>query len=442
MLFVIVLFSYTVQSQTYVTGTLDSAKNYSWIALYKLKGAKQLYVKNAAITNGEFSIEIPTNASIGMYRLAYGQQNGYFIDFIYNNENVKLKFNPENPSESVEFLISEENKIFQNYLYEFAVKQQKLDSFQLSFFKLKDEHERTISNNLYAISRSNFNEFQLLFEKETEGKLSNHFIESSNKYYAPKLIETPQEYLNSEKLHFFDFINFNDQELRNSTFINKKIVDYIFYLNGSDDAEVQNILYKNAVQEVLNKIDDIDLKSEVLTSLLYTFSQIENIVLIDFIIEDFYNKLPETYRSAAVINDIKEKVKLAIGKNAPDFSWEEEGESKNLHQLNKAATYVLVFWSTGCSHCIVEVPELYEYTKGKSDIHVVNVALEKDTLGFDIYSQQFEKWTNVLGLGKWQNPIAKNYNIVSTPTYFILDTNKKIIAKPEFLKDVKAFFEN
>jgi len=88
------------------------------------------------------------------------------------------------------------------------------------------------------------------------------------------------------------------------------------------------------------------------------------------------------------------------------------------------------------------VPELYEYTKGKSDIHVVNVALEKDTLGFDIYSQQFEKWTNVLGLGKWQNPIAKNYNIVSTPTYFILDTNKKIIAKPEFLKDVKAFFEN
>jgi len=121
MLFVIVLFSYTVQSQTYVTGTLDSAKNYSWIALYKLKGAKQLYVKNAAITNGEFSIEIPTNASIGMYRLAYGQQNGYFIDFIYNNENVKLKFNPENPSESVEFLISEENKIFQNYLYEFRL---------------------------------------------------------------------------------------------------------------------------------------------------------------------------------------------------------------------------------------------------------------------------------------------------------------------------------
>ena len=90
----------------------------------------------------------------------------------------------------------------------------------------------------------------------------------------------------------------------------------------------------------------------------------------------------------------------------------------------------------------MEVPQLYELTKDNPNVKVIAFAMEKDDLGFNYHTQKFENWTNILGLGKWDNPIAKNYNIVSTPTYFILDTNKRIIAKPEFFKDVKAFFEN
>ena len=142
-------------------------------------------------------------------------------------------------------------------------------------------------------------------------------------------------------------------------------------------------MYKNAVHEVLNKIENIDLKSEVLTSLLYTFSQIENLVLIDFIIEEFYNKLPETYKNGAVINDIKEKVKLAIGKVAPEITWEENGEPKKLSELEFAKNYIVVFWSTECSHCLVEMPQLYEYIKDKPNIYVVAFALEKDEIGFN-----------------------------------------------------------
>jgi hypothetical protein len=46
-----------------------------------------------------------------------------------------------------------------------------------------------------------------------------------------------------------------------------------------------------------------------------------------------------------------------------------------------------------------------------------------------------------LGLNKWQNKVSKTYQVFSTPSYFVLDKNKKIIAKPNEISDVKAFLE-
>jgi len=441
-LFVIVLISFTVQSQTYVKGTLSPAQNYSWMVLYQLKGAKQLYIKNVTIENGEFSIDFPENASKGMYRLMYKQQNGGFIDFIYNNENVTLKFNPENPTETVEFISSEENTIYYNYLLESASKQQQLDSLQLAFFSLEDKADKDITSNLYKNYRTSFNDFQTEYEQKTNEKLANHFIKSSNKYYSPSIIKTPQEYLNSIKQHFFDFINFKDEELMNSIFLSEKVTEYVFYLNRSDDFEVQNVLYKNAVDEVLKKIQNVNLQSELLITLLNNFAQIENTILIDFVLENFYDKLPEELKNKTLINEIKGKVKLAIGKFAPEITWQENGITKKLSELDIAENYIVVFWSTGCSHCLHEIPLLYEFTKDKPTIHVVAFALENDDIEFNKLTLNFTKWTNILGLNKWQNAIVKDYQITGTPTYFVLDKTKRIIAKPNLIEDVKAFFEH
>ena len=87
-----------------------------------------------------------------------------------------------------------------------------------------------------------------------------------------------------------------------------------------------------------------------------------------------------------------------------------------------------MFWSTTCSHCLNEVPQLYEFINENKKVHVIAIALENDEYGFNHHTEKFEKWTNVLGLGKWENKIAKEYKIVSTPSYFILDANKKIIS--------------
>jgi len=101
----------------------------------------------------------------------------------------------------------------------------------------------------------------------------------------------------------------------------------------------------------------------------------------------------------------------------------------------------VVFWSTSCSHCLNEIPQLYEFIKDKKGLNVIAIALEEDEVDFNKYTSKFEKWTNILGLNKWQNPLAKAYQINATPSYFVLDKNKKIIAKPDYFSDVKVFFE-
>ena len=57
------------------------------------------------------------------------------------------------------------------------------------------------------------------------------------------------------------------------------------------------------------------------------------------------------------------------------------------------------------------------------------------------YKQKLANWHHVFGGNKWENKIVKTYNINATPSYFILDSTKKIIAKPYELSDVKAFIE-
>lgn len=437
-----ILLSVTAHSQHTVSGTLDSLNNnYSWMALYQLKGAKQLYIDNTTIENGKFSITIPENSPSGMYRLRYKMDNQSTLDIIYNQENIDLSFNPENPLATVDFLTSTENKLYYSYLLKTNSIKQNLDALQFSYFKLKTESEKSQAQVTYQNVLLYYKEIQQEFEQKSEGMLAGHFIKSDEKFYAPKLFDSPQAYLNSEKTHFFEYINFTDPVIINSNVITQAVLDYVFYLNVSDDVEVQQKLYKNAIDRIFNKVaENNELKSEIVETLIYAFAQSENISIVDYLEENYYNTLPNDYKNNKDITSLLDGLKLAIGRKAPDFSWDENGETQNLYSLNTANNYVLVFWSSSCSHCTIEIPKLYEYMLNVENVQVIDVALENDQVEFEKYAQQFENWINVLGLEKWQNPIAKAYSIVSTPTYFILNKEKVIIEKPEHFEDVQAYF--
>ena len=442
--FITLLIPFTIFAQNVVKGTMDPViPTYESVVVYQLKGAKQVYVNYGPIdkATGNFKVEIPDLFAEGMYRMMYDFEANGYVDFIYSKKNVEFNFDPTFPSGTTTFINSEQNKNYNTYLTKTAKIRQNMDSLQLIYFNEKSAKNLSKIAKKYVSNRKEYLKIQEASEAKTTNSVASSFIKSAKKYYAPEPIKTAQEYLNSMNSHYFDFINFNDETLINSVFLSEKAVEYIFYLNSSEDVEMQTALYKNSLNKVMGLINNPNVRKDVLTSVIGTFAKEENSTLVDYSISKFYNKLPENLKDQKTIDEAQEKVRLSVGKLAPDFSFEKGKELINLYELDSVSKYVIVFWSTTCSHCLVEVPQLYKYIKDRKDVEVLAIALEQDELGFNHHTIDFKDWTNILGLNKWQNPIARKYDINATPSYFVLDSNKKIIAKPEYYSDVKKYFD-
>ena len=430
-------------SQHKINGQMEPVGSGNWVVLYQLKGAKQLYLGNASLENGKFELNMPENSETGMYRLLYDIEKNGFIDFIYNNKNVNLVFDPSSPLESVKFSDGDENSLYVDYMRRSEALLEKMDSIQIAYLTFSDSGDKESAQDLYQNLRNSYNKLHNNAVERSDGLFAQHLISSSKKFIGDTLHEDAQLFFNERKEHYFDYVDFQDKTLLNAIILSEYAINYVFYLNRSDDAQVQALLYRQAVDRLVEEIgSNQQIKKEILTVLLHTFAQLEEGSQVDYIVESHYNGLPEEMQDNKEIDSILESVKLATGRTAPDFSWETDGKQYSLHQIQKGAIYVLVFWSTDCSHCLVEIPLLHDFTKDKTDVHVISFALERDRLGFDHHTQNLSGWTHILGLEKWDHPTARLYEIRETPTYFVLDGSKKIIAKPEFFRDVKTFYES
>ncbi|MCK5638495.1 MAG: DUF4369 domain-containing protein, partial [Flavobacteriaceae bacterium] len=108
-LLLLLLFSISIHGQFNIKGTINPVNNYTWILLYKLENGKKVFVNNANIENGKFQLKLSEKEPNGIYRAYYQLENNLYVEFIYNDEEVTFNFDPNNPSESIEFTSSQEN---------------------------------------------------------------------------------------------------------------------------------------------------------------------------------------------------------------------------------------------------------------------------------------------------------------------------------------------
>lgn len=434
LLFALFLVSFSVNAQDSIRVKLEPNNGYKWLMLYKINGAQQQYISNASLENDEFILPVSEDKAPGMYRMFYDMDNGGYFDFLYNKEPISVTFNPALPEQTAIFHESEENKIFQSYLNSIVEKQVKLDSVQMAYF---DADDKASLKKMYVERLKSLNAIQEYFEKESEGKMANVFIKATKKYNSAEIKETPGDFLKELEDHFFDHIDFGSKTLLNSSVIVDKVIEYVFYINGSEDKDTLFELRKKMISNAMGKMGNHnDVKVDVLSSLIYAMAGQEDLKMVEFLRNDYYSKLPEDLQDAKFIADIDKIIGVAIGQDAPEITWKKDGKSKKLSDLNEANSYIVVFWSTTCSHCLEEIPQLYKATKDIEGLQVIGVVLEDDKFGFDYHTEMMDKWINVLALKKWENEIARSYQVNSTPSYFVLDKDKKIVAKPEHLADV------
>ena len=434
-------------AQYTIKGTMNPTLKSDWVILYKIEGAKQKFVKNSKIiidsiivdgkkqAVGKFSFSLPKDTKIGAYRITYKLEGAGFVDFFFNKENVSLSFHPQYPNQSVSFSKSKENSFYKNYLNAISKAQQTIDSIQITALQNPNSDLKTV----YKTAFDKANSIQKKYLETSKGMYVEPFIKASFRNSPSEIIETPQKYMSNMVDTFFDSMDFNNKTLLNSSFLIDRITDYVFYINYSEDALSQQKLYKKSVDKVISKAENIIFKKDAIEFLISQFEGSKNLELIDYLFENHYNKLPENLQDKKFKDEKLTLLAAEVGRIAPDFSWKENGKALKLSTLNDAENYLLIFWSTTCSHCLREIPQIHKFLAGNEKVKVVAFSLEKDDFGWKNLKKTLPNWHHVLGLNKWENKTARTYQIFSTPSYFVLDKNKKIIAKPNELKDVKEF---
>ncbi len=78
-----------------------------------------------------------------------------------------------------------------------------------------------------------------------------------------------------------------------------------------------------------------------------------------------------------------------------------------------------------------KIHNIYENSVSPQKLQILTVSLDKEK---DEWISALEtgkyKWLNTSDLQGWNSQSAIDYNIYATPTMFLLDKDKKIVAKP------------
>jgi thiol-disulfide isomerase/thioredoxin len=131
-----------------------------------------------------------------------------------------------------------------------------------------------------------------------------------------------------------------------------------------------------------------------------------------------------------------------IGEKAADLEMvDSSGKSTPLYGVDAAFT-VVCFWDPTCSHCREEVPKLdslYKAKWRKEGVKVYGVLCENEKVKWlqFIKDNNLKDWIHVYQTEEIKKSIAdaqrpgykQLYDITQTPTLYLLDKEKRIIAK-------------
>ena len=428
----ILCFSLFSKAQHSVSGNLSPAEDYKWLIAYKLNPDHQNYIADTAVKNGTFSLIIPANAKTGMYRLVYAvPQEEFYFDFIYNGkEDIVLSFDS---LKGLSFISSNENLLYARYFNEIHGLEKQIAQFYSE--KNKDRNLLiNLNKKLAAVQKS--------FETQSQGMLSGHFI-SANRPYISSGYEDVETYVKHKREHYFDALDFNDQVLLGTDFLTDKVVNYVF--TALPQHEIPNkdkepVIIEN-VKELARVLENVSAINKVqLFNSLWTKASDDNLHKVaDFIYSNYLRSLATETNKSELLKKIETQNRLRLGAVAPEITWNEGSSTKKLSGLTGAKNYVIVFWSSTCSHCLQQLPEFHKNLKGISNTKVLAIGLEDDDVTWKKESAKLPDFIHGIALGKWESPYADIYDIHQTPTYYILDNEKRIVARPDDYQEVIKF---
>lgn len=455
--------------------------NDTTVHLVKYVGNKLYYADTAKIVGGIVSFDGSKQEPGILALLLPGQK---YFDFIYNKEAVKIETKGPNYMENMVVKESKENKIFLEYLMFVKESRQKTQALQEQR-KALDESQEAEKNNLDAQIAS-IGEGVFAYQNQLVAKNKNtlvaKIVKMSTDIQIPEVPESEKDNKNFSyeyfRDHYFDNIDFTDDRLVNTPILQNKLEQFYsktilqhpdtilkYVYNVVDQIPEGSMMYRFFVTNITahfekSKIMGMDKVSNNMINRYYCSKDLAGNYKGNWMEDDRLDDLCET---------TKKRLRIMLGETPPNIILPDTTNKKwhNLYKVDAEYT-ILYFWEPNCGYCKTITPklgELYEKKFKERNIEIFSVGkatgddfeawkkfIAKHNLNFinvGVTKQLYENAkADALNVIRSNNTTLESinyrdtYDIYSTPRVFILNKDKKIIAKSLTIAQIEHMLDD
>ena len=446
-----------------IEGYVEGLQDTSVILAYYF-GGKQYATDTANSISGRFIFSGEKKLPGGMYLVVLPNQQ--YFDIVISEQHFSFTTDIKSPIEKMKFKNSVENTPFYEYLNFITKKQKEVTPLRELEKTVPEEEKNQIKEKILKID-SEVKNFKNTFEK----KYSNIFFTKILKATTEPIIPEAPDTMNTQEKQIFQFnfykksfwnnIDFTDSRMLRTPIFFNKMDTYLNKLTIQDPDSIKksaDVLVKlsrqnkNIFEYVVSYITSTYERSKIMGMDAVFVHMVENYYMtgeVDWVDEKQLKKIEERAEKIAP-NLIGRPAPPFINQLGYPFMKNENDEIKRLYDINSKYT-LLIFYSPDCGHCkkvvpkvkividsLCSKPSLQNLKHKQIDISVYAVQTEFDKQAWIDLIKDFklENWTNVCDIQTDPdgNPAASSnwrdeYDIYSTPVIYLLDENKKILAK-------------
>ena len=408
--------------------------------------------------------ESKTKLTPGIY-FVVSPKYSILFDFLVD-ENQHFKIIADTASiNTFQIIGSKENDIFKAY-------SKSMNDLGMQLSSIENKYK----NATNAKDSANFKELYLSKDKEVKatrttviktypGSMTSFFLNVMQRPEAPAMPTIngkldslyPYYYV---KNHFWDDVVFNDNRLLRTPFFEDKLDEYFKnYVSREPDSIIEEVQYMLTVAKTGKEIYPFLLFKFTNKYIAPEFMGQEKVFI--HLFQNFFAKGDTVLLNEASKKSITERaysmMANQLGLAAPSLIINTP-ENKKVSLYDQKAPYIfLAFWDPTCSHCKVEIPRLDSFYKASwknLEVKIFSVNTNFKELGAwktFIQENHLENWVHAYQTEEDLNKeikkglpttIRQQYDVFKTPTFYLLDANKKILAKNLSLEQFNDFLQN
>ncbi len=384
-------------------------------------------------------------------------------DFLIEKEQNISILADTNHLEQIKITGSQANIIFKQYQSFVNVKGKQLQDVRVAYNAAKTHEDSVKYETAYKKYSKELNDYRMsIVVGKPTSMMAVLLTALKEPAYPTTVAVTHQDSIanyNFYKQHYWDGISFmDDRIIRTPFFLPKLETYYREVMPQSSDSLIKDIDYKLLLARS---------NTEMYKFLLNWFT--DEYISPKYMGQDaVFVHLYEQYHSKGITTWLNEKQHEAItrrafmvmanliGEKAADLQFEDTaGIQTSLYNVDAPYT-VVVFWDPSCGHCKQELPRIdsiYRANWQKKNVKIYAVLSESEKMKPEwlsyIREHKIGDWINVyqtkasLDLEtKEQRPSYRQlYDVVLTPTLYLLDKDKRIVAKKLTLEQINDLLE-